>query len=188
MQVPLQITFRNMDPSPALEDRIRSRADELEQFFDRIISCRVMVEAQHRHHQQGKIFHVRIDLAIPGAEMVVNRDPAEHHAHEDAHVAVRDAFDAARRQLQDAVRRMRGDLKTRHEPAVGRVASLIGEQDYGFVVTPEGEEIYFHRNAVPEGQFDRLKVGEEVRFVVQEGEGEKGPQASTVVPVGGHRE
>ena len=100
----LQITFRHMDPSPAIEARIRGRAEELVQFYDRITSCRVVVECRHRRHQQGKLFSVSIDLTIPGREIVVGRDPGANHAHEDAHVAVRDAFDALRRRLEDEVR------------------------------------------------------------------------------------
>jgi ribosome-associated translation inhibitor RaiA len=97
-----------MGSSPSLEDQIRHRADELEQFFGKIISCRVLVEAPHQQHHQGNLFHIRIDLAVPGHEIFVTRNPSEHHAHEDAHVAVRDAFNAARRQLQDQIGRMRG--------------------------------------------------------------------------------
>ena len=111
MQLPLQITFRHMDPSPALEARIRERAEELDQFFDRITSCRVVVECENKRHQQGKLFEIRVDLTVPGREIVVGRDPGENHAHEDAHVAVRDAFDAARRQLEDHARHGRGAVK-----------------------------------------------------------------------------
>lgn len=110
MELPIQITFRGMGPSEAIEARIRERAEELERFYDRITSCRV-VESGHRHHHKGRIYHVRIDLSVPGAEIVVDRDPAEHHAHEDCHVAIRDAFDAVRRQLEDNVRRARGQTK-----------------------------------------------------------------------------
>jgi ribosomal subunit interface protein len=112
MQLPLQITFRHMDPSPALEARIRERADELDQFFDRITSCRVVVECANKRHQQGNLFEVRVDLTVPGREIVVGRDSGANHAHEDAHVAVRDAFDAARRLLEDHARSHSGaDLR-----------------------------------------------------------------------------
>lgn len=103
----LQITFRHMDPSPALEERIRGRAEELDQFCERITSCRVVVECRHRHQQQGKLFSVSIDLTVPGREIVVGREAGANHAHEDAHVAVRDAFDALRRRLEDHVRQRR---------------------------------------------------------------------------------
>jgi ribosomal subunit interface protein len=115
----VQISFRNMAPSPAAEDRVRDRVAALEKFYDRIISCHVVLEEQHRHHHQGKIFHVRVELIVPGREIVVRRDPGEHHAHEDMHVAIRDAFDATRRQLEDHVRRMDNRIKTHDEAPVG---------------------------------------------------------------------
>ena len=181
----LQVTFRNIDASPAVEAAIRERARELDKFFDRIVSCRVVIEAPHRR-RHGDIFHIRVDLKIPGKEIVVKRDPAEHHAHEDIYVAVRDCFDAVRRQLEDHVRRRRGDVKAHDVPAHGRIASLIAEKDYGFIAGADGAEVYFHRNAVANGGFQKLVVGEEVRFSLHPGEGEKGPQASAVVPIGKH--
>ena len=96
------------------------------------------------------------------------------------------SFDAARRLLEDYVRERRGDVKLHAVPDHGRVARLIAEQDYGFITTPDGSEIYFHRNSVANGGFDKLEVGDEVRFVVQEAESPRGPQASTVVPLGKH--
>ena len=107
MQIPLQITVRDMEPSDALEARIRSKAQKLEEFFAHIVSCHVVVEMPHRHHQQGKQFNVRIDIGVPGNTIVLNR-----HQSEDVYVALRDAFDAAKRQLQEYSRVMRGDVKT----------------------------------------------------------------------------
>ncbi|SJZ53912.1 ribosomal subunit interface protein [Enhydrobacter aerosaccus] len=180
----LQITFRNMDASEAVEARIRERAAELEQFYDRIVSCRVVIEAPHRRHEQGKLFHIRVDLKVPGREIVVKRDPEQHHAHEDIHVAVRDCFDAVRRQLEDHVRRQRGDVKGHEVPGHGRIRDLIAEKDFGFIEASDGTEVYFHRNAVANRGFDKLKVGEQVRFSLHPGE--KGPQASSVTPMGKH--
>lgn len=111
VQQDLHISFRNMDVSEALEQRIRTRVAELERLCDRITSCSVVVEKDHRQPQQGKLFHVRVDLTVPGRTIVVKREPSSPHAHEDAHVAVRDAFDTARRQLEDHVRMARGDVK-----------------------------------------------------------------------------
>jgi ribosome-associated translation inhibitor RaiA len=109
--MPVEITFRHMEPSPTLEARIRQRAAELDQFFDRITATRVVIECRHPRQHQGKLFEVVVDLKLPGSEIVVGRDPGMNHAHEDAHVAVRDAFDAARRQLEDYARKRRGDVK-----------------------------------------------------------------------------
>jgi ribosome-associated translation inhibitor RaiA len=105
MQIPMQITFRGLAPSEAVEHDVRTHAGRLERFYDGIVGCRVMIEAPHRHQHQGKLFHVRIDLTVPGGDVVVNREPTAHHAHEDVHVAIRDAFDAARRQLENKARR-----------------------------------------------------------------------------------
>jgi len=136
--------------------------------------------------RHGDLYHVRVDLKVPGNEIVVKRDPPEHHSHEDIHVAVRDCFDAVRRQLEDHVRRRRGDVKTHDVADHGRIAALVAEKDYGFIAASDGSEIYFHRHAVANGGFARLSVGDEVRFVMHPAEGEKGPQASAVTPIGKH--
>ncbi|MFQ5792820.1 MAG: cold shock domain-containing protein, partial [Acidobacteriota bacterium] len=119
---------------------------------------------------------------LPGEELVVSRNPADHAAHEDVYVAVRDAFDEVRRQLEDCVRRRRGHLKRREGLPRARVRRLFKENGYGFLETIDGREIYFHRNSVLRNRFDLLKVGTEVRF--SEEKGEKGPQASTVEMIG----
>jgi len=106
MQTDLQITVRDMEHSPALEERIRDKVKKLEQVYPRIMGCRVVLEAPHRHKQQGKQFIVRVDVTVPGKEIVVN-----HDHHEDAYVALRDAFNAARRQLEEYARIQRGDVK-----------------------------------------------------------------------------
>lgn len=110
MAFPVHITFRGMAASPALEDTIRACAAKLEHLHGRIATCDVVVEVPHRHQRQGRHFHVRLTLAIPGDDIIVSRDPGHHDSHEDAHVAVRHAFDAARRQLVDHIARLRADL------------------------------------------------------------------------------
>jgi ribosomal subunit interface protein len=186
MQIPLQVSFRNMDPSPAVEVVVREKAARLERFHERITSCRVIIEAPHRHHHKGKLYDVRIDIAIPGEEIVVQRSGAENRAHEDVYVAVRDAFDAATRRLQDYVRQANGRVKAHEVPVHGTVLRLFPNKGYGFIETSEGEEVYFHRNSVVDGSFDDLDVGHEVRLVVAYGESEHGAQASTVRPIGKH--
>jgi cold shock CspA family protein len=176
MQVPLQVTVRDLSLSEAATAEIRAKAADLETYYDSIISCRVVVEGPVRHHHTGP-FTVRIDLSVPGAELVVDR-----HADKDLYVAIRDAFDAARRRLEDYARRQRGTVKVHEEASRGRVTKLFPEAGYGFLETPEGREIYFHRHSVLHPGFDRLEIGMEVRFA--EEEGEKGPQASSVAIVG----
>ncbi|MAF49505.1 MAG: ribosome-associated translation inhibitor RaiA [Rhodospirillales bacterium] len=107
MSIPVQISFRNFEQSDAVEARIREKVDKLEQYYDRITNCQVVVEAPHRHHQKGKLFHIKIMLSVPGDEVVVTRDPKDAHSHEDIYVAIRDAFEAVRRQLKKHVRLVR---------------------------------------------------------------------------------
>ena len=111
MQIPLQVTLKDMPQSEAVESRIRDKAEKLSRFYDRIMSCRVVVETPQRHQHQGKLYSVRIDLTVPGAELVANRAQDE-----DVYVAIRDAFIAITRQLEDFVRRQRGDVKTHAAP------------------------------------------------------------------------
>ena len=111
MQTPLQISFHQMPPSPDLDAEVRRWVDELEAIFDRIVSCHVVIEAPHGHHQGG-LYAVRVDLRVPGEHIVAGRSPAEHAAHADAQVAVRDSFRAAKRQLEDHIRRARGEVKS----------------------------------------------------------------------------
>ena len=111
MTLPIQISWRNLKSSAAIESEVRKKAEKLNEFYSHIMSCRIVIEAPHGHHHKGNLYHIRIDLTVPGGEIVAKRDPPKHSAHEDIYVAVRDAFDAARRQLQDYARRQRGDVK-----------------------------------------------------------------------------
>lgn len=178
MQLPLQVTYRHMDPSPALDARIRELATRLEKFSPQIIHCRVTVEAPHQHHRQGNLFDIRIDLTVPGREIAVRRASAADHSHEDAFVALRDAFRSARRKLQDYERERSQQVKSHVGQPHGFVSELHPAEGYGRIDTPDGRSVYFHRNSVLGGAFDSLKVGAEVKFV--EEPGERGPQASTV--------
>jgi len=100
MNRPVQITFRGMGSSEAMTEYIRAEAEKLEQFCDRIVGCHVVVEQPHKHHHQGNLFHVRVDLHVPGKEIVAGREHADRHTHEDPYRAVNDAFEAVRHQLQ----------------------------------------------------------------------------------------
>lgn len=186
MILPLQITFRDIPPSEAIEAKIRERAAKLDRFGERIMGCHVVVEAPHRHQKKGFLYNVSIDLTLPGREIVVNREPSARTSHQDVYVAIRDAFNAAARQLEDVTRRMRGDIKSHEVPPHGRVIRVSPLDGYGFIETPDGLEVYFHENALVGADLASLTVGSEVRFSLAEGEGEKGPQASTVEPIGKH--
>lgn len=184
MQLPLQVTFRNMEHSDPIETLVRQKATRLDRFAAHVMGCRVVVEPAGKHHQQGNLYRVCIDLTVPGEEIAVTRAPDEHTEHRDVQVALRDAFDAARRQLEDYLRRRRGYVKTLETAPHARVSKLCPKEEYGFLQTPDGRDIYFHRHSVLNEAFDRLQPGTEVAFI--EEAGNKGPQASTVKLVGRH--
>ena len=185
MTIDAHITFRGMDSSPSAETQVRRRVDELARLSDRITACRVTLEAADRHHRQGTIYHVRVDITVPGGPVVVSREPGQDHAHEDLHVAIRDAFDAARRRLRDHMRRLDGQVKHHEEPLFGRIVRLFEDRGYAFLETGAGDPVYVHRNSVQGSGFDKLKVGDRVRYVLDPEEGEKGAQASLVAVVNG---
>ena len=186
LQTPLEITFRNLDHSDAVEAKVREKVEKLEQVFDRITSCRVRIEAINRQHTKGNLYQVHIEVGVPGKQVMVDRNPGKDHAHEDIYVALRDAFNAARRRLEDHSRRKSGQVKSHEVPPHGKVARLFPYEGYGFIETADGREIYFHRNSLVEADFDKLEAGQEVRYVVAESESDKGPQASTVKLIGKH--
>lgn len=175
MQVPLEISTKRIDLSADLEADLRRRTTKLERLYDRITSCRIAVERESGR-QEGGPYRVRLDITVPGSELVANK------AAEDLNVAIRDAFQAAERQVDEFSQRRRGDVKTPVGPPEGRVLRLFPEQDFGFLAGEDGREVYFHRNAVLEPGFDSLEVGARVRYA--ETQGIEGPQASTVSQVG----
>lgn len=175
---PIQITWRATEPSAALEARIRELAQELEKFTSNIIHCRVVVELPHKHHHQGRIYEVRVEVTTSGGEAVASREHRALHSHEDPSVAVRDAFRAVRRQLEDHERERRGDVKHHATAPTGWVSELYPAEDFGRITTSDGRSLYFHRHSVLGDEFEHLATGMNVRFV--EESGEKGPQASSV--------
>ena len=173
MKLPLQVTFRNMPLSEAIEAKIHEKAAKLDKYFSRIMSCRVVVEESQRRQHQGKLFSVHIDITVPGKEMAVTREE-----NEDPYVAVRDAFNTAARRLEEHARQRRGEVKTHETPPIGRIIRIFPDQAYGFLITPDQREIYFHRNSVLNDDFSSLKFGAEVSFI--EEQGKEGPQAARV--------
>ena len=152
-----EISFRDIEPSPVVESKIQERIERLERYTDEIIGCRVV-----------------------GEDIFVSRNPEDDHSHEDIYVSIRDAFDAAERQLKKYAEQRRGQVK-RHgeELPVGTVSRLFEDEHYGFITPRTGSgHVYFHANALVDAAFDSLEVGTQVRF--HEEEGDEGPQASTV--------
>lgn len=178
MQVPLELTFRHVPRTDAMESLVREKAARLEKFCPDIIACRVAIERPQRHQNTGNIYRVRIEVTIPPHKnLIVHKEPGQEEMHLELGGVVRDAFHAMERQVREANERRQGQVK-RHEEPVAFVARMFPEQGYGFIETPDGRDVYFHRNAVLHGEWDRLAVGTQVRFA--ESMGENGPQASSL--------
>ena len=109
MNAPARVTFHGIVPSPSLETDVRDRIADLEKLFGGIVSCRVTVEMPHRHHRHGGLYRVAVELVVPGAHIIAARSPDQDAMHANARIAIHDAFRAARRQLEDYVRRLHGD-------------------------------------------------------------------------------
>jgi len=179
MKLPLQITFRQMEPSPAIEARIRELATKLEIFSSQITRCHVIVEPLAHHQRQGALFDFHLNITVPQREFAIRGGARPHdHSHEDPYVALRDAFRAARRKLQDYERRRRRDTKIHTHLPEGRICELDAGRGFGRIETDDGRLIYFHRNSLLGARFEDLTPGLSVRFA--EEPGELGPQASTV--------
>ena len=200
--IPVQVTFRNLAHDEALEQEIRDRVSWLEQFHADIVRCHVLVEVPHRHHHDGRHFHLRIDVTVPGGPpIVVSHEPSLHgrskafedeaHRKEDeiesvhryARVAIHEAFDIARRRVEDFAREQRGTVKAHDVPTHGEVVELSKADGYGFIQAGE-LRVYFNRASVLDDAFDHVTIGTPVAFV--EEKGERGPQASTVRVLGKH--
>jgi len=178
MDRPVEVTFRNMPRSEAIEAVVRRETLKLERYAPKIVGCRIAIERPQRFQRQGNAHRVR--LFITGAArrpVVVTREPLDSDMHEDLRTIVIGAFKAARRQLQSMIQQQRGDAKPPQEPRA-LVVRIFPKEGYGFLKTPDGRELYFHRHSVLHDDYERLAVGTEVRF--EESEGDKGPQASTV--------
>jgi cold shock CspA family protein/ribosome-associated translation inhibitor RaiA len=173
---PVQVTAQGVELTESEHVTIRSAVRKLEQFFERLVGCRVSISVPNRFAQAQPIaYNVRIDLTVPGDELVIKRQPQGKLLD-----AIQDAFRVAGRRLQDYAARLPGPAtaKPRAGPKRARVARLMPWEGYGFLEAEDGHEVYFHRNSVLHGGFDRLEIGDLVRFA--EEDGEKGPQASTV--------
>lgn len=180
MEVPLAISFRDVEKTDDIEELIRAKAAKLEKICDHIISCRVAVEKPHEHQQSGNAFRVRINMRVPpGHDLVVRRESTGGYLHEKLPVVLSSAFDAAFRQLKKLVDKQLGQVKAHPEQEkTAFVIRLNADKGYGFIKTQEGRELYFHRNSVLNDDFDRLEIGTEVRYAAAEGD--EGPKASTV--------
>ena len=181
MDIPLEIAFHNIDPTAETESLIREHVDRLEKLYPHLVGCRVSVEMLHKQHRSGNVPEVHIAIRVPGREIAISREPhkpALRHAAPNVHTSIKDAFRAAEKRLMDFKQQQYGEGKAREVPIQGRIAQLIAEKNYGFIATGDGEELYFHRNAVADGGFDELREGDSVQYSVAIGD--KGPGAARV--------
>jgi cold shock CspA family protein len=184
MQTPVEIDFHGMTDDTGARGSIERRIAKLEQRYGRITACRVVVTGPGGHHRTG-LYDVNIRLALPeGREVNVGRMPLDDERYSDLEFAINDAFKRARRQLQDRVRHLQGQVKHHEGEPTGTVRHLDPAGEYGFIEAADGHDVYFHRNSVLDGAFGRLTIGSRVTYF-EEG-GEKGPQASTVKLLGKH--
>ena len=140
MKLPVQIVFRNCPQSSSVVSLVQKKAKQLERYFPRIMGCRVVIEVPHQHQHQGNLYRVFVDLTLPGSEIVVGRNRVLDEAHQDVFVAIRDSFKAARRKLQDLVRKRRGISKRAREGAVQEAIVRSVSEDYGLIEGQNGQE------------------------------------------------
>jgi cold shock CspA family protein len=195
MLLPVQVTFRDVKDPAGLEEMVQKEVAKLERFYDRISSCRVVVERPQRA-ESSKLFHVRIDLGVPNGELVVERTPTLHGTlqhtkvaasrqeaasvllHKSPQRAIHEAFHEMRRRLQDYARQQEGSVKSIQKMAEGSVKEIFPDRGYGFLESEDGRGIYFNQASVLNNYFPRLRIGTRVQFA--EEMGDHGSQASTV--------
>ncbi len=176
------ISFRDMSPSESVSSLVQDRIERLERINNNMISCEVVVSLPHKHRVRGRIPHIHLRLKVPGKTLVVDRDPEKDESHQDIHIVVGDAFAALERKLEDYTRLQHRVVKTLSAQPDAVVSRLFPDDDYGFIEDQDGRELYFHRNSVLNGGFEKLEVGAHVRF--SEEMGEKGPQVTSMHIVG----
>ena len=157
--LPVQVTIRDIPMSAALETHIRKKAEKLNKYYDRISSCRVVVEVPQKHKHRGKLFNVRIDITVPGKELVVT-----HKYDEDVYIAVREAFSAISRQLEEHSRKRHGRVKSHNHVMHGHIARILFDAGYGFIEGNDGNEYYFNDSNVAYPKFNQLIIGDAVEY------------------------
>jgi ribosome-associated translation inhibitor RaiA len=184
MQESLQISFHNMAPSEALEQRVREHWAKVERHHDGIVSARIVIEAPHKQPHKSTLA-IAISIGVPGRDIVVKREQRLHESDNHAAWVINEAFHVVERQLEDYAQKQRRNVKAHDgERKYARIARLYPDQDYGLIETREGLSIYFHRDVVRDAEFDGLKVGSEVLYTQAPDEGSMGPMASSVWTLG----
>lgn len=160
MQQPLQITFRDIDHSEAVEARIREKIAKLDTFYNHITACKVVVEQVQKHQHQGKLHNISIYMSVPGKELTVS-----HHPDENLYLAIQGAMDSLREQLDAYRKHLYGDTKNHGERLPGTIARLMEDEGYGFITDSEKNEYYFNLTHLVDAKFHQLRIGNHVRFM-----------------------
>ena len=181
METEPQIVFEHMDSSDAVRQRVMQELADLERIYGRITAARVSMSPPPREHRKGYLWRTNIHLVLPGGrEVAVSNNPHSGQPEDDIYSSIEGAFAVARRQLQDKVRLMEGDVKSHNlgVEQIGQVIRLFPEDGYGFIVTPSGHEVWFSQRKVKHNEFRNMQIGTRVYF--EEELGDKGPLATTV--------
>jgi cold shock CspA family protein len=180
MNVPVEITFRHMPEANDIKDWIMEKAAKLEEFCPHVSSCRVAIEKVQEHLDRGRPYSVRLDIKVPpGHELVIKKGQAEGDLHESLRNILDKTFDAAVRDVLKLAEKQKGKIKTHPYKEVNAfVEKIFKDRGYGFLKAIDGHEVYFHKNSVRSGDFNRLKEMTGVNYI--EEQGEKGPQARAV--------
>lgn len=184
MQVPLELTYRDVEKTDALDSLVNEKVAKLERLSGGMLnSCHIAIEKIHDRPSSGSPYRVRIDMTMPpGHELVAESNPVENNQYVEVDTVIRDAFSKAERQVKALKQQQRESDKAQDhqqaEDTTALVTQIFRDEGYGFLKTLDGGEVYFHRNSVLHDDFDRLEIGTGVRCFVQQGE--QGPQASTV--------
>jgi ribosomal subunit interface protein len=157
--LPVQITIRDIPGSATLETHIRTKSEKIKQFYTNLTSCRIVVEFEQKHKHRGKLYNIRIDVMVPGKELVTTKK-----SDEDVYVAIRDAFDAIIRQLDNYSHKRHGRVKKHNDIMHGHVARIIEEDGFGFIEGTDGNEYYFSVTNVKSPSFERLMIGDAVEY------------------------
>lgn len=182
MQSPPNITYRNLSPSTAVDDHINRRLEELEKYHPRIVGCDVVIEAPQKPKRNARDFEVRLTVRVPGPDIHITQHVGQSGAIEDINLAIHKAFDSARRKLKEQKREMSRHEVKAHPPVMhGRIVRMFEGEGYGYVLADDGHEVFFNRESLVSGDWEKLKVDGKIRF--REMNGEMGLYAANISPI-----
>lgn len=183
MTIPLEISFRDIEPTDEAKDYVRERVDYLGQLYDGITSCQVYISAPQSKQRSGSLYDITIEVRVPGKELVASHRKDDVQEHQHIKIALRDAFAIIERDLKIYRQKMRGEVKYHEGMLQGKIVEIRHEKGFGQITATDNRLIYFHENAVVDGDFAKLQVGDTVELVARHDDSDIGPQASTVRPI-----